>query len=73
MLSNTEAELKKGVAYNSLKKCIEVHFNRSKIFLLYFNDCEKKKVPQKYGLFIRANVFIEFHHLMKKKIDPAED
>ena len=55
MLSNTEAELKKGIAYNSLKKSVDIHFNKSEIFFCRFltmhmtSICQEKNVRQKHG------------------------
>ena len=47
----------------SLKKSIEVHFSRSKIFLLYFYDAYDVNLWEKK----ETNVLLmEFHHFMKK-------
>ena len=56
----------------SLKKSMEAHFNRSKIFLLHFYDaCDvnlwKKKFGRSTAYSWRTNDSIKFHHLMKKK------
>ena len=58
----------------SLKKSMEAHFNRSKIFLLHFYDaCDvnlwKKNFGRSTAYSWRTNDFIKFHHLMKKKKD----
>ena len=56
----------------NFKKSIEAHFNTSKIFLLQFYDAYGVKLREKnFGrtaaYLCRTNVFIEFHHFMKKK------
>ena len=62
-----------------MKKSIEKHFNRSKIFLLYFYEAydanlREKKFRQKSTVYSGGtNVFIKFYHLMKKEIDTAKD
>ena len=58
-------------------KSVEVHFNRSKVFLLYFYDAYyvnlwEKNFGRSTGYSCRTNVFTEFHHFMKK-IYTAED
>ena len=54
--------------HNSLKKSIEVHFSRSKIFLLYFYvNLWEKNFRGSTTYSCRTNVFIELHHFMKKK------
>ena len=57
---------------SSLKKSIEVDFNRSKVFLLYFYDAYDVNLREKnFGRSTayprRTNFFAEFHHLMKKE------
>ena len=54
----------------SLNKSIEVHFNRSKIFLLYFYDAWRqsvKKIGRNTAYSYRTKFFIEFHDFMKKQ------
>ena len=72
--------MKKSIEFeflNSLKKCVKVHFNRSKILLLYFYDAYDVSVWEKnFGqstAYSCRNVFIELHHFMKKKKDTPED
>ena len=68
MLSNTEAELKKGIAYSSLKKSVDIHFNKSEIFFCRFltmhmtSICQEKNVRQKHGLFMQ-NKCLPSRHL----------
>ena len=53
---------------NSLRKSIEVHFNRSKIFLLYFYvNLWEKNCRRSTAYSCRTNAFTELHHFMKKK------
>ena len=54
---------------NTLKKSIDVHSNRSKIFLLYFYDAYdinlwKNNFGRSTAYSCRTNVFIESHHFM---------
>ena len=52
---------------------VTARFNNSKIFLLYFYKSQKSKNFSRGTAYsCRTNVFIKFHHLMKK-IDTAED
>ena len=60
------------------KKSIEEHFNRLKIFLLYFCDAYginlwERNFDRSTAYSYRTNVFIESHHFMLKRIDTAED
>ena len=55
-----------------MKKSIEVHFNRSNIFLLYFYNaydviCEKKNSAEVRLIPAKQMPFYEFHHFMKKE------
>ena len=64
--------------YRTVWKKPYKHISRSKMFLLYFYDaCDvvKKISAASTGCSCRTNVFIKFHHLMKKKkkIDTVED
>ena len=57
---------------NSLKKFTEVHFNTSKIFLLYFYNAydvnlREKNLVRSTAYSSRTNEFIRFHHFMKKE------
>ena len=54
----------------SLNKSIEVHFNRSKIFLLYFYDAWRqsvKKIGRNTAYSYRTKFSIEFHDFMKRQ------
>ena len=51
---------------------MEVHFNRSKVFLLYFHDAYdvslwEKNFGKSTAYSYRTNLFIELHHFMKKE------
>ena len=57
-----------------MKESIEVHFNKSKIFLLYFYTStthmsirEKKNSGLSIAYSWKANAFIEFYHFMEKR------
>ena len=61
-----------------MKKIIKVHFNRSKIFPLYFHDTYdvnlwEKKVRQKYGLFMQKKCLYRISSFNEKTIDITED
>ena len=56
----------------SLKKSIEVRFNRCKIFLLYFYNLydinkSEKNFSRGTAYSWRTNFFLKFHHLMKEE------
>ena len=56
----------------SLKKSTEVHFNKLKIFLLYFYDTYginlwENTFGRSTAYSCRTDSFIEFHHFMKKE------
>ena len=55
-----------------MKESIEVHLNRSNIFLLYFYDAYDLNLQEKFRVSIayscKTNVFVEFNHFMKKKV-----
>ena len=62
----------------SLKKPIEVHFNRSKVFLLQFYDeydvnQREKNFRQKYGLLIQSKFLYRVSSFYEKRINIAED
>ena len=55
-----------------MKNFIEAHFNILKIFLFYFYDAyylnlREKNFGRSAAYSCRANAFIKFDHLMKKK------
>ena len=54
-----------------LKKSIELHFKRSKVLMLYFYDIydvilREKKIGRSTADLCRTDIFIEFHHFMKR-------
>ena len=64
--------MKKIAILISLKKSIEVHFNRLKIFLLYFYNAYDVSLREKMfcrstAYSYRKNAFLEFHHFLKKE------
>ena len=76
--TQSNANLQISITSIGLKKSIEVHFNRSKIFPLYFYDAYdvnlwEKKFGRRTAYLSRANVFIEFYHFMKKKKKDTAD
>ena len=65
-------EQKRKISEISLKKAIEIHFNRLKIFLLYsYNAYDVNLRERNFGrntaFSCRTNVFIEFYYVMKKE------
>ena len=71
-LQNATIPFKTKIIENGLKKSIEVHFNRQKIFLLYFYEaCNvnlwEKKFVRSTAYLCRTDVFIKCHHFVIKK------
>ena len=62
----------------SFEKSIEVHFNRSKIILLYFYDAYdvslwEKKVRRKYGEQMQNIYTYRISSFYEKRVETAED
>ena len=61
------------LSFLEMKESIEVHLNRSNIFLLYFYDAYDLNLQEKFRVSIayscKTNVFVEFNHFMKKRLN----
>ena len=63
----------------SLKKSIEVHFKRLRVFLLYFYHVFyevtvwEKNIGRSTSYSCRTNTLTEFNHFMEEELDTVED